>query len=176
MDIGHVLFSLKGRIGQQDYWIGILIILGGNVLVGITGPFAPLFWLGLVWVGIAVFGKRLHDAGKTAWYHAFVWALSFVLGMIGAVIIGLSAISAGIVSEFGDFTLEQIIAFLSVGGFGLLLIGASYLVWIIYAIWLGFMPPDPGENQYGPPPGADAVTAQNYAAAASSTGKAPDKT
>ncbi len=170
MDIGHVLFRPNGRIGQQDYWIGILILVVANLLIGITGPLYPIFWLGLIWVGLAVYGKRLHDAGKTAWYHALVWGLSLVLGGIGVVIMVASAISAGIISDSTDLSTDQIIALVSAGGFGLLLIGASNLVWIIYTLWVGFLKGDAGENAYGSPPAGDAATAATASAASGSAG------
>ncbi len=170
MDFGHVLFRLNGRIGKQDFWIGVLIIVGGNVLMGLTGPLAPFLWLALLWVGVAVYGKRLHDAGRTAWYHAFVWALSLVLGGIGTVVMAGTAISAGILSDGADLSVEQVLTMLSVGGVGLLIFGLSNLVWIIYTIWVGLMPGDPGDNAYGPPPTGDAATSATASAAAASTG------
>ncbi len=174
MNIGNVLFSPNGRIGQQDYWIGILILIGGNIVANFIPILGFLISLGLIWVGIAVYGKRLHDSGKTAWIHLLPWALSAVLFLVGVVIMVASAISAGIISESStDFSTDQIIALVSAGGVGLLLLGLSSLVWVIYTIWVGVMAGDPGENRFGPAPGADAATAANVAAASSAAGAPP---
>jgi uncharacterized membrane protein YhaH (DUF805 family) len=174
MNIGNVLFSPNGRIGQQDYWIGILILIGGNIVAQFIPILGALIWLGLIWVGIAVYGKRLHDSGKTAWIHLLPWALSTVLAFVGIAIMVASAISAGVISETSaDFSVEQIIALVSAGGIGLLLLGLSSLVWVIYTIWVGVMAGDPGENRFGPAPGADAATAANVAAASGAAGAAP---
>jgi len=175
MNIGNVLFSPNGRIGQQDYWIGILILIGVNVLSNLTGPIQPIIWLGLIWVGIAIYGKRLHDAGKTAWLHAIPWALGLAFFIVGAGMIVASAISAGIISDTSDLSTDQIIALVSAGGVGLLLIGLSNLVWLIYTIWVGVMAGEAGENRFGPAPGADAGTAANVAAASNAAG-APSAT
>lgn len=174
MNIGNVLFSPNGRIGQQDYWIGILILIGGNIIAQFIPILGALIWLGLIWVGIAVYGKRLHDSGKTAWIHLLPWALSTVLAFVGIAIMVASAISAGVISETSaDFSVEQIIALVSAGGIGLLLLGLSSLVWVIYTIWVGVMAGDPGENRFGPAPGSDAATAANVAAASSAAGAPP---
>lgn len=173
MNLGHVLFSPNGRIGQQDFWIGILILIGGNIIVNVLPLIGGILWLGLIWVGIAIYGKRLHDAGKSAWLHVIPWALSFLFAIIGATIIIGGAVSAGLISEAGDMTPQQIIALIFSGGLGLLFISLSLLVWLIYTIWVGVMKGDAGENAYGSPPGADAATAANVAAASSAAGAPP---
>jgi uncharacterized membrane protein YhaH (DUF805 family) len=84
MDIGNLLFNPNGRIGQKEFWIGVAIIVGGNLLLTWIPFLGTLIWLGLVWVGIAVYGKRLHDAGNSAWLHAVPWGVSLLLGLIGS--------------------------------------------------------------------------------------------
>jgi uncharacterized membrane protein YhaH (DUF805 family) len=173
MNLGHVLFSPNGRIGQQDFWIGILILIGGNILVNALPVIGGILWLGLIWVGIAIYGKRLHDAGKTAWLHVIPWALSFLFAIIGATIIVGGAVSAGLIADADDLSAQQIIALIFSGGLGLLFISLSVLVWLVYTIWVGVMKGDAGDNAYGSPPGADAATAANVAAASSAAGAPP---
>ena len=173
MNLGHVLFSPNGRIGQQDYWIGILILIGGNIVANILPLIGWILWLALVWMGIAIYGKRLHDAGKTAWLHVVPWALGFLFFIIGAVMVIGGAVSAGIISDAGDMSPEQIVAVISAGGLGLLFMSLSFLVWVVYTIWVGVMTGDADANVYGAPPGADAATAANVAAASSAAGPPP---
>lgn len=150
MNLGHVLFSPNGRIGQQDYWIAILIIIGGNIVSSFVPVLGVILWLGLIWVGIAVYGKRLHDAGKSAWLHVIPWALSIVFTIVGAVMIIGGAISAGLMSQGDELTQEQIIALVSGGGGGLAVMGLASLVWLAYTIWVGVMKSEPHANAHGP--------------------------
>ena len=85
MNITHVLFSPNGRIGQQEFWIGgAHPDRGPNIVAGFIPILGFLISLGLIWVGIAVYGKRLHDAGKERLgCMPFPWAVSFVLLIIG---------------------------------------------------------------------------------------------
>lgn len=101
MNLGHVLFSPNGRIGQQEYWIGILILVGSNVFLTWIPLLGLLVWLALIYMGICIYGKRLHDIGKSAWIHAGVWALQLVIGMIGFAMAG-GAIMAALASGAGD--------------------------------------------------------------------------
>ena len=168
MNIGHVLFSPNGRIGQQDFWIGILILVGGNIVSGVIPLLGVIIWFAMVWVGIAVYGKRLHDAGKSAWLHVIPWALSVVLTIIGLIMIATGAISAGLMSNGDDLTPEQVIALLSGGGGGLAVMSLMPLIWVGYTIWVGVLKSEPSDNAYGPAP---ALTG----APAASTGAGPEQ-
>lgn len=151
MNLTHVLFSPNGRIGQQEYWIGILIIVGANLLLTWLPFIGTIIWLGLIYVGICVYGKRLHDAGKTAWIHGLVWLMQFGLGIIGFILAGgaiLAAISAG-----GSSGEPNIAAILGASGSLILVAGLGFLIWIVYTIWVGISAGDPGANRFGPPPG-----------------------
>lgn len=147
-NIGHLLFSPNGRIGQQDYWIGVLIIIAANIVAGMIPLLGFIISIGLIWVGIAVYGKRLHDAGKSAWLHVVPWGLSILFGIIGLAFAGGAVLTA--IMADGDV---DPIAMISAGGTFLLFMSLSTLVWIVYTIWVGVMKSDPGTNEYGAPPG-----------------------
>ena len=150
MDISKVLFSPNGRIAQQDYWVGVLIIIAANVVSGFIPLLGTLIWLGLIYVGVCVYGKRLHDIGKSAWVHGIVWLVQCALGVVGFIMAGgaiMAAISAGGTEEAG------IAAILAASGSLFLIAGVGTLVWIVYTIWLGVSPGDAGANRFGPPPG-----------------------
>ena len=69
MDMQYVLLNPNGRIAPRDFWIGVLILIGGNILLTPIPVIGGLVWLLLVYVGICVYGKRLHDTGRSAWLH-----------------------------------------------------------------------------------------------------------
>ena len=150
MDWQFLLLNPNGRIGPRDYWIGVAIIIGGNVLADVLPVLGGLLWLLLIWVGLCVYGKRLHDAGRTAALHAIPWAVNFVIMVLALMKLGgaiLTAVMNG--REIGLGLL------LSAGG-GLLSLGAlSVLVWAGYTLWLGLALGDAGDNAYGPAPALD---------------------
>lgn len=170
MDFGKVMFSPNGRIGQQDYWIGVLIIIGGNIIGGFIPILGFFISLVLIWCGIAVYGKRLHDAGKSAWLHVIPWALGILLGVIGFVMILGAGLGAAMSADGGELEPDQILALIAGGGTGILVMSSSFLVWIIYTIWVGVMKGEPEANAHGPVPGSEPTPAP-----AASAGEGPDQ-
>ncbi|PWE16518.1 hypothetical protein DDZ18_12165 [Marinicauda salina] len=146
MNIGHLLFSPNGRIGQQEYWIGVLIIIAANIVANFIPILGFIVSLGLIYVGVCVYGKRLHDTGRTAWIHAVPWAVSIVLGIIGMIMVGGAVFAA--MSGSGEVDMAAMMAGSS-GAF--LVFSLSFLVWIAYTIWVGVLKGDAGANQYGEP-------------------------
>lgn len=154
MDIGNLLFNPNGRIGQKEFWIGVAIIFGGNLLLTWIPFLGTLIWLALLWVGVAVYGKRLHDAGNSAWLHAVPWGVSILLGVIGSIMLGGVFIAA--MAGEGDVNMGALIAG---GGMASVFFLLSTLVWIAYTIWVGVLKSEAGANAYGPAPVIDATAA-----------------
>lgn len=150
MNLSHVLFSPNGRIGQQEYWIGILILIAANIVAGFIPFLGVLISLFLIYVGVCIYGKRLHDAGKTAWIHGLVWLVQIGLGIIGFVLAG-GAIMAVLANSGGS---DQVNAAAIIGASSSLFLvaGLGFLIWIIYTIWVGISAGETGENRYGPAP------------------------
>lgn len=147
MNLTHVLFSPNGRIGQQEYWIGILIIVAGNI-VGNFIPFLGfIISLGLIYVGVCVYGKRLHDFGKSAWIHGLIWLIQIILGIVGFVIAG-GAIMAAVANGGGDEA--ALMAAIGASGGLFLMFGLGFLIWIVYTVWVGISAGDPNDNRFGP--------------------------
>ncbi len=67
MDWRTLFLSPEGRIGQKDYWIGVLI------LFVVWGPVSRLAHAGAAGLApadlsvVCVYAKRLHDAGRSGW-------------------------------------------------------------------------------------------------------------
>lgn len=147
MDLQYVLLNPNGRIAQREFWIGVGLLICGNVLSGMIPALGGLIWLFLIYVGVCVYGKRLHDTGRSAWLHLVPWAITLALTSVGGVLMGgaiLTAFLAG--DDFNPLTLFT-------AGSGLaLMMGLSNLVWLIYTLWVGLSAGQAGANAYGPAP------------------------
>ncbi len=149
----QLLFSLRGRTNRKPFWLVTTAMLAAFlVLVFVTvlaadadepvGAVAVIFilYLPLLWTGIALGAKRLHDRDKSAWWLILFYVLPGVLGGIG------------------DFA----------GDAGLVLQIASFIFSVWGIVELGFLRGTPGPNRYGPDPlgGAPLPPAAPAAAAA----------
>lgn len=91
MDWKYLFTSFEGRIGRQQMWMGIIVLmvvsLVANVLdmlfgtidvesrIGIIGG---LFALVSIYPAVALYAKRWHDRGKSGW-----WTLILFVPLIG---------------------------------------------------------------------------------------------
>lgn len=160
-----LLFSFKGRIGRQVWWLSSLAVAviagmtssvievaattsGGGTINPETHAFEPsapysllLFAVGLlnVWISYALAVKRLHDRDRTGWWLA-AQLLSVVVaaGLIGAAFAVPEDQSALV------FKLGIAAAVLAIG-FGL---------WLF--VELGFLKGTQDPNRYGADPLGDA--------------------
>jgi uncharacterized membrane protein YhaH (DUF805 family) len=145
MNWQFLFLSANGRIGQKDFWMGILILFG----ISVIGAFIPglnmILPLLLIYPGVCVTSKRLHDFGKTGWLAAVPYgaqAIATVLSLVmgGAAIFGAAS---GTAAGAGG-------AMAAVGG--MMLIWALVLLLCIgFLLWVGLTKGDPASNQYGSP-------------------------
>jgi uncharacterized membrane protein YhaH (DUF805 family) len=146
MPMSQLLFSFSGRLNRKPYWLTTLAMIavvivamillfalagGAAILTGDAsglgiGFFLVAFivYIPLLWVGLALGVKRLHDRNKSGWWLALFWLLPGVLQGIG----------------------EQI------GTLGIVLMVASLAISIWGLVELGFLRGTVGPNQYGPDP------------------------
>ena len=141
-------FSPSGRISRSQYWlkyflpvtvIGIvlsLLSLSGNVVFVVL---PNLFQLIMVWPGIAILIKRIHDRNKSGW---LVWVVYVPLILAAFFVIG--AVVAGAASATGAAMTLDIIA--GVLGF------ATFCVMVWFFVEFGCMRGTIGANKYGPDP------------------------
>lgn len=141
MDLVYVLFNPNGRIGRKSFWIGWLIMLVASVVLSWIPVIGFVISLASLYVGVCVFGKRLHDMGKTAWLYGGLLIAMVLIGMITGVVAGIGAAASGSAA----------------GGFAAL--GAASLVFLLIAviglaftIWVGVSEGEAGPNKYGPVP------------------------
>lgn len=147
MDMQYVLLNPNGRIAPREFWIGVLILVAGNVLAGVLPAVGGLLWLFLIYVGVCVYGKRLHDAGRSAWLHIVPWGITLVISAIGGLILGGAILSAVLAGDNANPW-----ALITAGGGFAIMIGLSNLVWLVYSLWVGLSAGEPGANIYGPAP------------------------
>jgi uncharacterized membrane protein YhaH (DUF805 family) len=135
-----LLFSFQGRISRQRFWLVSLAMIALTlVLVGILVATALIEGVGeigegtlwlliinlpMIWIGLAVAAKRLHDRDRSAWWLLAFYALPAVLDGAGN----------------------------AMGGFGLVLSLVSLAISVWAIVELGFLRGTPGPNTYGPEP------------------------
>jgi uncharacterized membrane protein YhaH (DUF805 family) len=102
MSIGSLLWSWEGRIGRARFWLGVLLVIlmsiGFGIVAGLfgipldtgRGPVAEdigvagalyllAAFIAVAYAQLAVYAKRFHDRGKSAWWVliAFVPVIGF---------------------------------------------------------------------------------------------------
>ena len=170
MDISRVLLSPKGRIGPRDFLRGLILLTGAGliiqVLTVVASIGAAILQYPMLWANFCVFGKRLHDAGQTAWFNILIlFGFVVVTSILNAVLllilspnmmplmtqiqeIGLKDGFGGMLQAQQEHALQiargtalTTLASFLIGSAGLALIGAR-------------LPSDPETNAHGPPTGS----------------------
>ena len=136
MDWGNYLFSFEGRINRAKYWLMVLIsilVMGAAIGILFAMDFstigfvvAGILYLALLYCGIAVGAKRLHDRNKSGW-----WLLIFYL---------LPNVLSGVGTYSQSSTVNGVLS----------LVSFAILIWAI--VELGCLRGTIGPNQYGPDP------------------------
>jgi uncharacterized membrane protein YhaH (DUF805 family) len=142
------LFSPSGRICRKQYWVWFFLPVLGiglalDVLSLIPGWFfkllPSLFQLVMLWPGIAILIKRIHDRNKSGW---LVWFMYIPVILLAIFLIG--AVIAGVTSATGAAATLGIIAAV----FGIAVGGVA--IW--FFVEFGCMRGTIGANKYGPDP------------------------
>jgi uncharacterized membrane protein YhaH (DUF805 family) len=147
MPMSQLLFSFQGRLNRQPYWLTSIAIVVLIILLiafalamfgvhdfwagGTTLALLVILYIPLLWVGLALGAKRLHDRDKSAW-----WLLLFYL---------VPSLLSGAANRIDG------------GGFILHLAGFAITVWAF--VELGCLRGTVGPNRYGPDPLAAPATA-----------------
>jgi uncharacterized membrane protein YhaH (DUF805 family) len=95
MSVSQLLFSFQGRLNRKPYWmtaiaitalmitlivIAIVFFAEREVWVGIAVvALIALLYIPLIWVGLAVGAKRLHDRDRSAWWLLLFYAVPSIL-------------------------------------------------------------------------------------------------
>ena len=154
MDFGKLFFSAYGRIGRQEFWVGWIMLW----MIGIFTMLIPLInsiaWIPLIYCGICIRSKRLHDMGRTGWLQVVpviacivFWVIVFWVIVFWA-ILG-SNVSAALMDEASDPSIV-------LGVMGVVIAAAvAWLIDVGFLIWIGVSDRDHYDNIYGPGPADD---------------------
>ncbi|MEL6662659.1 MAG: DUF805 domain-containing protein [Pseudomonadota bacterium] len=164
-----VLFNPNGRIGPRTFWRGIVLLLGAMIIINILSAYAGpvgqmlgLLTLAAPYCYLCVYGKRLHDSGKSAWFFLLFFIGYFILeGVFQTVLMPFLSPAASVLQDDMTLLMEQG-QWMEALAYAPEIAKASLmtaLVSLILAnIVLGFLAArlksDPGPNEYGPPEGA----------------------
>ena len=145
MDIGRLLFSADGRIGQKEFWTGFLILFIGGILIHVVPLAGTLIWALSTYCWICLYSKRLHDFGKSGWHQLWVFVLGYLCVAIGVVVAGGGAIAA-LATGHWNWPMFAGAAAILVGLFAL-----SALAHFLFLLYVGLSPTQRAANKYGPP-------------------------
>ncbi|MEO0465792.1 MAG: DUF805 domain-containing protein [Pseudomonadota bacterium] len=169
MNFGNVLFNPNGRIGSRSFLRGVIILVAimiviyvAQVYLGPAGAVIGLLSLGAPYLYLCVYGKRLHDSGKSAWW----FLLLFVIYIIGNTILQLVLTpilapgAAELQSEM-ELLMEQGQFLEAMSEYGPAIARESLfanlvvllVVNLVIALPVSRLSSDPGPNKFGPPEG-----------------------
>ncbi|MEM7664027.1 MAG: DUF805 domain-containing protein [Pseudomonadota bacterium] len=94
MNVSGILFSPNGRIGPNDFWRGIILLVGFMIVSNVVQFVAPvaisqafnLVGNLLPYPYLCVYGKRLHDSGRSAWWFLVI-LFAFIVVMTMALML-----------------------------------------------------------------------------------------
>jgi uncharacterized membrane protein YhaH (DUF805 family) len=153
MSMSRLLFSFRGRLNRQPYWLASIVIIVLMLLLVVlefgwialamvrehefwasdaTLTVIVILYLPLLFVALALAAKRLHDRDKSAW-----WLLLFYLA---------PSVLSGAANHAGDV------------GFSILYL-ASFAITVWAFVELGCLRGTVGPNRFGPDPLAPAALA-----------------
>jgi uncharacterized membrane protein YhaH (DUF805 family) len=141
MAMTQLLFSFQGRLNRKPYWtmviattvVFILVLLlalaalreYGLEFLPVTIAIILVLYIPLIWIGLALSAKRLHDRDKSAWWLLVFYALPTILS------------TAADRTEDVQFIILHLISF-------------GITVWAF--VELGCLRGMVGSNRYGPDP------------------------
>jgi uncharacterized membrane protein YhaH (DUF805 family) len=171
--MGDLLFNPNGRIARNRFWQGMVLLTVASVVVSsaalLVHPMFDFISLALIFPYVCVYGKRLHDAGQTAWWVIAIWFGVVVIQVILFMILLFTALPMLMspeqrelweeimrLSEKGDTEeamkgvetlIEQMQGLFQRTSLFVLVVANAAMALII-----GFVKTEPRENKHGPVP------------------------
>jgi uncharacterized membrane protein YhaH (DUF805 family) len=128
--------DFNGRARPSEHWWFFLFLIIASTIIGaISDKLSMIFTLATLIPYLAVVSRRLHDINLSGWNQLW-WNLGSVIGLI-CLVYGFASM----------FFPNSGTSSMAIGGFGALILLASFALFIYYMIKAG----DATDNQYGPP-------------------------
>jgi len=162
-----LFLSPAGRMGRRNFWIGvvgfILFVVAMQTILRLMAPTLFQFFLSLIYIVLvfqilySVYGKRLHDIGRSFWALTGMITLTILIVMAVMLTFG----GAEYFTEFAQYDRKEDIdpaeieriksAYqIKLANAGQVMQPALYGIWAIFTLWLGLSKPDASANKYGP--------------------------
>jgi len=169
MSLSTVLFNPNGRIGPRDFWRGVIVLVAAMIVFQVASVYGGTLLGGLLGVitvampypYLCVYGKRLHDAGRSAWFF-LLFLLGYVMfdGLFQYIALPVLSPEAADLRKEMTMLLEQG-QFADAFAYGPQIARESLLtalisLFIVNAVlgWLAArLPSEQGTNAHGPPTG-----------------------
>jgi uncharacterized membrane protein YhaH (DUF805 family) len=135
----RLFFSPNGRINRRTFWGGFAVFLVAEVVLKLT-PVGTLLSVVLLYPGVRLYTKRLHDFGRSGWLVTVPIAGAAICFALAALLGGeafFEALAGGPPSRDAPWAI--ILGLITASG----VIGTAFLVWV------GLKRGDEGQNRFG---------------------------
>ena len=171
--MGDLLFNPNGRIARNRFWQGMVLLTVASVVVSsaalLVHPMFDFISLALIFPYVCVYGKRLHDAGQTAWWVIAIWFGVVVIQVILFMILLFTVLPMLMSPEQRDLW-EEIMRLSEKGDTEEAMKGVETLIEQMQGLFqrtslfvlvvanaamaliIGFVKTEPHENKHGPVP------------------------
>lgn len=141
----HVVLSPVGRITRGQFWLAwiLILILGWNLQQARQDTGSLVLGLAYLYLTITIYGKRLHDLGRSTWN--LLWPYAIHAGLIG-----VTVMLANQALRNMDYNTMQFLGVLAV---------VPFIIWIGFALLIGLPQGMNGDNVFGADPRQQATIA-----------------
>ncbi len=157
----NLLFNPQGRIAAGPFWQGVIILLLADVVLSALAIYGPasaslpfrLLAIALIYPLLCVGGKRLHDAGKSAWWVlAAIVVFLVVFAVVGSVVtLSLADVRQEEIRQLRLGSPEYMALMRDIARRTFLPTqAAAVAIWLVIAFVVGRLSSDPADNRYGP--------------------------
>ena len=138
--LARALLSLRGRLQRKQFWLAFLIVFVGGAYSGQNQDAAStIVGLLTLYVALCVYGKRLHDFGKSASYMVVPFvATGAYYAYVVATITSTRPGSPQAVWQLMERLQGPYVALM--------------VLWVIVTLWVGLHRSEKGDNRFGMDP------------------------